>query len=72
MARSELSRLVVLSPGVLAPKLPWLFLPSDLQRAVIGKGELDVLGGRIIASEWKLQKGRFWLKTSNRLNFVLT
>lgn len=31
-----------------------------------------MLGGRIIASEWKLQKGGFWLKTSNRLNFVLT
>lgn len=37
----------------------------------MGKGELNVLGGRIIVSEWKLQKGRFWLKTSNRLNFVL-
>ena len=30
-----------------------------------------MLGGRIIVSERKLQKGRFWLKTSNRLNFVL-
>lgn len=46
------------------------FRPANANQS--WEGEIDVLGDRITASGRRLQRGRFWLKRSNRLLFVFT